>query len=58
MPGRIKVKANSLLAARAVDEYRYVGVDLRRIVVVATLLFGSLAALWVILVVLNVSGLY
>jgi hypothetical protein len=57
-PGRVKVKANSLLAARAQTEYVYVGQDLRRILIVGALLFGILLALWIVLVILGVSGLY
>jgi hypothetical protein len=54
----MKVKANSLLAARAQTEYVYVGQDLRRIVLVGAMLFGILLALWIVLVILGVSGLY
>jgi hypothetical protein len=56
--GRPKVKANSVLAARAAEEYVYVGKDLRRIVTIAVALTGVLLVLWVLLVVLNLSGLY
>lgn len=58
MPGRVKVKPNSLLAARAETEYVYVGKDLRRIVMVGASLFGVLILLWIVLVVLGLSGLY
>jgi hypothetical protein len=58
LPGRVKVKPNSLLAARAAEEYIYVGQDLRRIALVAALLFGVMLVLWLLLVVLNLSGLY
>ena len=57
-PGRLKVKPNSLLAARAETEYRYVGQDLRRIAVVAAALFGVMLALWVLLVIVGVAGIY
>jgi hypothetical protein len=56
--GRPKVKADSLLAARSASEYRYVGEDLRRIGVVAGSLFGILLLIWLLLVPLNVAGLY
>lgn len=58
MPGRMKVKPNSLLAAKAATEYVYVGQDLRRIAVVGASLFGVLLLLWVLLVVLGLSGIY
>jgi hypothetical protein len=58
MPGRVKVKPNSLLAARAETEYVYVGKDLRRIVMVGASLFGVLILLWILLVVFGLSGLY
>jgi len=57
-PGRVKVKANSLLAARAQTEYIYVGQDLRRIAVVAAAPFGVLLVLWVLLVVVGLFGIY
>ena len=58
LPGRIKVKPNSLLAARAETEYVYVGRDLRRIAIVGAGMFGTLILLWILLVVLGLSGLY
>jgi len=58
LPGRIKVKPNSLLAARSETEYVYVGRDLRRIVMVGAAMFGTLFVLWILLVVLGLSGLY
>jgi hypothetical protein len=58
MPGRVKVKPNSLLAARAAEEYLYVGQDLRRIVGIAAAMVVLLIVLWLLLVVLNLSGLY
>jgi hypothetical protein len=57
-PGRVKVKPNSLLAARAETEYIYVGQDLRKIAVVAAALFGVLLLLWVLLVVVGLFGIY
>lgn len=57
-PGRVKVKPNSLLAARAETEYVYVGQDLRRIAVVAAGLFGVMLVLWLLLVVVGVAGIY
>ncbi len=56
--GHIKMKPNSLLAARASQEYVYVGEDLRHIAVVAGVLSASLILLWLVVVVLNVFGLY
>jgi len=57
-PGRVKVKPNSLLAAKAATEYVYVGQDLRRIAVVGASLFAVLLLLWIVLVVLGLSGIY
>jgi hypothetical protein len=57
-PGRVKVKPNSLLAAKAATEYLYVGQDLRRIAIVGASLFGVLLLLWILLVVLGLSGIY
>jgi len=56
--GHIKMKPNSLLAARASQEYVYVGEDLRHIAVVAGVLFAALGLLWLVFVVLNVFGIY
>jgi hypothetical protein len=58
LPGRIKVKPNSLLAARAETEYVYVGRDLRRIAIVGASMFGTLFLLWILLVVFRLSALY
>ena len=55
--GHIKVKPNSLLAARAAEEYVYVGEDLRHIAIVAAGLFVALILLWLVLVVANVFGI-
>ena len=56
--GHVKMKPNSVLAARAAEEYVYVGEDLRHIAVVAVSLFAVLILLWLVVVVLNVFGLY
>ena len=45
--GATRVRPNSLLALRAAEEYGYVAQDLRRIALVAVLLFGLLIGLWV-----------
>ena len=52
-----KIKAGSILAARAATEYVYVAQDFRRIVLVAGGLIGLLLVLWVLLVVLKVVAL-
>jgi hypothetical protein len=52
-----KVKAGSLLAARAATEYVYVAQDIRRIVVVAGALIGFLFVLWLLVVYLKVIAL-
>ncbi len=52
-----KVKAGSILAARAATEYVYVAHDLRRIIIVAAGLIGLLFALWLLLVVMKVIAL-
>lgn len=52
-----KVKAGSLLAARAATEYVYVSQDMRRILLVASALVGILFALWLLVVVLRVIPL-
>jgi len=54
---RHRIKAGSLLAARAATEYLYVARDMRRIVLVAALLFGTLFALWTLIVVMRVLPL-
>ena len=48
-----RVRPNSLLAARAAEEYVYVAQDLRRIALVAVLLFGLLFATWIAIQVLG-----
>lgn len=50
-------KPGSVLAAKAATEYVYVAQDLRRILVVAAVLFGILFAAWLIVVVLRVIPL-
>jgi hypothetical protein len=52
-----KIKAGSLLAARAATEYVYVAQDLRRILLVAGGLIALLFALWLLLVVMKVIAL-
>ena len=52
-----KVKAGSILAARAATEYVYVAHDLRRIILVAAGLIGLLFALWLLVVVMKVIAL-
>ena len=52
-----KIKAGSVLAARAATEYVYVAQDLRRILLVAGALMGLLFALWLLLVVMKVIAL-
>jgi hypothetical protein len=52
-----KVKAGSLLAARAATEYVYVSQDMRRILLVAGGLIGLLFAFWLLIVVLRVIPL-
>lgn len=55
---RVRAKPGSLLASRSATEYVYVSQDLRRIAIVAGVLFVVLIALWVVLVVLGISPLY
>jgi len=52
-----RTKAGSLLAARAATEYVYVAQDMRRILLVAAALFGSLFVLWILIVVMKVIPL-
>jgi hypothetical protein len=51
-----RVRPNSLLASRAAEEYVYVAQDLRRIAVVAVLLFGLLFGAWIALNMMGVLG--
>jgi hypothetical protein len=54
---RHKVKAGSLLAARAATEYLYVAQDLRRIFFVAAGLVAVLIVLWLVIVMLRLVAL-
>jgi hypothetical protein len=54
---RHRVKAGSLLAARAATEYVYVAKDMRRILIVAVLLVGIMLVLWLLLVVMRLVPL-
>lgn len=51
---RTRVKPGSVLAARAATEYVYVAQDMRRILIVSSILFGVLIALWLLIVVFRV----
>ena len=51
---RTRARPSSLLAAKAATEYVYVAQDVRRILVVATALFGVMFALWILIVVAKV----
>jgi hypothetical protein len=51
-----RVRPNSLLASRAAEEYVYVAQDLRRIAVVAVLLFGLLFVTWIAFQALGIPG--
>ena len=55
-PG-VRTKPGSLLAAKAATEYVYVAQDMRRILVVAGAMFGTLIILWMLLVVFRVIPL-
>jgi hypothetical protein len=52
-----RVRPSSLLATRAAEEYVYVAQDLRRIALVAVLLFGLLFALWIAIEAFGLFGL-
>lgn len=54
---RHRIRAGSLLAARAATEYVYVAQDMRRILAVAAVLIAALIVLWVLIVVLKVVEL-
>jgi hypothetical protein len=54
---RTRTKPGSILAARAASEYIYVAQDMRRIAVVAFLLFGVMIVLWLLIVVFRVIPL-
>jgi len=51
------IRPGSILAAKAAQEYRYVTLDLRRIVVVVGTLFAAMLALWVAMDVLRVVAI-
>lgn len=55
-PG-VRTKPGSLLAARAATEYVYVAQDMRRILLVAGALFGTLIILWLLIVQLRIIPL-
>ena len=55
-PG-VRTKPGSLLAARAATEYVYVAQDMRRILLVAAALFGTLIILWLLIVQLRIIPL-
>jgi hypothetical protein len=57
LPMRTRMKPGSILAAKAATEYVYVAQDMRRILFVAALLFGTLIILWMALVVMRVIPL-
>ena len=54
---RHRIRAGSLLAARAATEYVYVAQDMRRILAVASVLIATLIVLWVLIVLLKVVQL-
>jgi hypothetical protein len=56
--GHVKVKPTSALAARAAQEYVYVGEDLRQIAKVGISMLVVMIVLWLVIVVANVFGLY
>jgi hypothetical protein len=51
-----RARPNTLLATRAAEEYVYVAQDLRRIGLVAILLFGILFGLWIAIEALGLFG--
>ncbi|HEY5488947.1 MAG TPA: hypothetical protein VIK00_03835 [Candidatus Limnocylindrales bacterium] len=57
VPARTRSRPGSLLAARAATEYVYVAQDMRRIIVVAAALFGTMILLWLLIVGLKVIAL-
>ncbi len=56
--GHVKVKPTSALAARAAQEYVYVGEDLRHIAKVGITMLVVMIVLWLVIVVANVFGIY
>lgn len=55
-PRGARARPNTLLATRAAEEYIYVAQDLRRIALVAVLLFGILFGLWIAIEALGLFG--
>jgi hypothetical protein len=55
-PRAPRARPNTLLATRAAEEYVYVAQDLRRIALVAVLLFGILFGLWIAIEALGLFG--
>lgn len=53
-PSRSRAKPSGLLAAKAATEYVYVAQDLRRILMVAALVFGIMLVLWILLEVMHI----
>jgi len=54
-PGsRARSRPSAVLAAKAASEYVYVAQDVRRIVLVAAGLFGTMFLLWILIVILRV----
>lgn len=51
---RSRSRPSAVLAAKAASEYVYVAQDVRRIVLVAAGLFGTMFLLWILIVVLRV----
>jgi hypothetical protein len=56
--GHVKVKPTSALAARAAQEYVYVGEDLRHIAKVGITMLVLMVVLWLIIVVANIFHIY
>lgn len=56
--GHVKVKPTSALAARAAQEYVYVGEDLRHIAKVGITMLATMIVLWLVIVVGNIFGIY
>ncbi|MFN8520014.1 MAG: hypothetical protein U0667_11640 [Chloroflexota bacterium] len=56
--GHVKVKPTSALAARAAQEYVYVGEDLRHIAKVGITMLVLMVVLWLVIVAANVFHIY
>jgi hypothetical protein len=56
--GHVKVKPTSALAARAAQEYVYVGEDLRHIAKVGITMLVLMVVLWLIIVGANIFHIY